>query len=90
MFTCTATELACTVVPQNWLKGHYIDHALPKSKHYTIVFDVHGIIEEANSIHFTLETSPNPTDENVILHQLKPFKPYIQERTEQLDGMNDT
>ena len=33
--------------------------------------------------------SLNPTNKNIIMHRLKPFKQYIYYRDDQLDGMND-
>ena len=33
---------------------------------------------------------PTPTDETIIMCQLKPFKHYIYSKDEQLDGMNNT
>ena len=46
--------------------------------------------EDTKYICCTPLMSPTPTDKNITMHQLKPFKRYVYYRDEQIGGVNDT
>ena len=56
------------------LKEQYIECTSPKMNLCPIEFDLDVINEDTNYRCCTPLISHNPTDENVIMHQLKPFK----------------
>ena len=52
-------------------------------------FDIDSVNKYTNYTCCTPLTSPNPTDKNIIVYQLKPSEQYTHPRNEQLAGMNN-
>ena len=65
---------------------------MTKTKYCPIEFEMDIKHEHTNHTCCTpmLIISPNPTDENVIMHQLKPFKQYNYPKNDQIGEMNVT
>ena len=61
----------------------------PKIKYCPIELDVASINKDTNCIYCTPIISPNATDKNIIMHQLKSFIQNIYRKNKQLDGMSN-
>ena len=57
-----------------YLKNYHIECTQPKIKYCPIEFDIDCMNEDTNYIYCTLLISSNPTDKNMIMHQVKQFK----------------
>ena len=57
-----------------YLKEYHIVYTIQKSNIGPIVFDIDSMNGYVYYIYCTPLISPNPTHENIILYQLKPFK----------------
>ena len=61
-----------------YLKVYHIKYiSRAKIKYCPIEFDIDSINEDTNYIYCTQIISPYPTDKDIIMYQLKPFKHYI-------------
>ena len=54
-----------------------------------MLFDINSINEDTKYMYCTPLISPTPTDRNIIVYQLKPFKQYIYCTNKQLGGINN-
>ena len=57
-----------------YLKEYYFEYTSPKIKYCPIEFDIDTINKDTNYVYCTPLISPNLTNKNIIMYQLKPFK----------------